>query len=151
MGQQGPCAWSKLVGPSGLSIHGFTQQLSRLRVDGEVFLVSGEFEMLTAWSHTRVGWGVAARQSSRLPPSGRWTSSSGREMPDGKVPAHRANFRLHSSSSSSSSLHKAPCATQLRFKLRDHPEGKANMHKHMHPCPYVRVHARNTDPSSRQA
>lgn len=126
------------------SVPGFTQQLSGLR--GERFVWSpGESEMLQALPQHRVRWGGAVRLSSRLPPSGRWTSSSGRGMPDGKVSAHRANFRLHSSSGSS--LHEAPCTTQLRFKLRGPVRRKskytythAPMHIHMHPCTHSHTH-----------
>lgn len=126
------------LGASSQAPLGFPQQLSRLR--GKRFFGSpGEFEMLQALPQHRVRWGGAARLSSRLPPSGRWTSSSGRGMPDGKVPAHGANFRLHSSSGSS--LHKAPCTTQLSFKLRGRSEGKENIHIHAHPCTYICTHA----------
>lgn len=38
--RQGPCTWSKLPGTLSASIRGFTQQLSRLRGEREILLVS---------------------------------------------------------------------------------------------------------------
>lgn len=67
----------------------------------------------------------------------RWTSSSGRGKPDGKVPAHGANFRLHSSRCSSSCT--GPCKSQLRdIHYRATQEGTQI---HTHTCVHAYVHA----------
>lgn len=132
-----PCTRSKLISPSGLCSWLYPAVVQAERE--EDFWSPGEFEMLQALPQHRVRWGGAVRLSSRLPPSGRWTSSSGRRTPDGKGPAHEANFRLHRSNGSS--LHKAPCPTQLRFQLRGHSEGKENIHIRTPPCIYIGTHA----------
>lgn len=67
----------------------------------------------------------------------RWTSSSGRGKPDGKVPAHGANFRPHSSSCSSPCT--GPCESQLRdIHYRATQEGTQI---HTHTRAHARVHA----------
>ena len=67
----------------------------------------------------------------------RWTSSSGRGKPDGKLPAHEANFRLHSSSCGS------PCTGPCESQLRDiqHRATQEGTQIHMHACIHARVHA----------
>lgn len=69
----------------------------------------------------------------------RWTSSSGRGKADGKVPAHGANFRLHSSSCGSPCT--GPCESQLRdIHYRATQEG-TQIHTHTCPCTCTCIHA----------